>query len=165
MAYCELCDIDLEFCGHGLVERHTNAAATTRQLLISPNGTANSWRLPAESAPESPAGRPQRPPSSLSGRNVDRGPGKVAVVPWCQGMRFSRVIRLLIFFKARILESMCSSPNPDKRCLALPPRLFGRPVVAGYQHQSTAGCGRFPVSNSTMSVRSARVEEVTLAAG
>lgn len=35
MAYCELCDMDLEFCGHNLVERHTNAAAAARQLLIS----------------------------------------------------------------------------------------------------------------------------------
>lgn len=37
----ELCDMDLEFSGHGLVERRANATATTRQLLMSPNGMAH----------------------------------------------------------------------------------------------------------------------------
>jgi hypothetical protein len=41
MAFCELCDMDYEFCEHGLVERRTHAAALTRQLLISPNGMAH----------------------------------------------------------------------------------------------------------------------------
>ena len=41
MAYCELCDMDLEFCGHGLAGRHANASANASQLLISPNGMAH----------------------------------------------------------------------------------------------------------------------------
>ena len=41
MAFCELCDMDREFCEHGLVERRTHAAAIARQLLISPNGMAH----------------------------------------------------------------------------------------------------------------------------
>lgn len=139
MAYCELCDIDLEFCGHGLVERHTNAAATTRQLLISPNGTANRWRLPAESAPESPAGCPQRPPSSLSGWNVDRGPGKVAVVPWCQGMRFSPCYPLIDLLQSQnsgvhvfIAESRQTVPGTTSQAIRPPScRWLSGPVNSG----------------------------------
>jgi hypothetical protein len=41
MAYCELCDMDHEFCEHGLTDRRASAAAITRQLLISPNGMAH----------------------------------------------------------------------------------------------------------------------------
>jgi len=39
MAYCDLCDIDRDFCEDGLVEKRRNAAAT--RLLISPNGIAH----------------------------------------------------------------------------------------------------------------------------
>jgi hypothetical protein len=38
MAYCELCDIDRDFCEHGLAERRTNAATLSRELLVSPKG-------------------------------------------------------------------------------------------------------------------------------
>jgi hypothetical protein len=41
MAYCELCDMDREFCEHGLTERRRNAPTIARELLISPNGTAH----------------------------------------------------------------------------------------------------------------------------
>ena len=41
MAFCELCDMDREFCEHGLAERRTYAVAITRHLLISPNGMAH----------------------------------------------------------------------------------------------------------------------------
>jgi hypothetical protein len=36
-----LCDMDREFCEHGLAERRRNAAATASGLLISPNGIAH----------------------------------------------------------------------------------------------------------------------------
>jgi hypothetical protein len=38
VAYCELRDMDRDFCEHGLVNRRASAAAATRRLLISPNG-------------------------------------------------------------------------------------------------------------------------------
>jgi len=38
MAYCDLCDMDREFCEHGLAERRQDAVATSGGLLISPNG-------------------------------------------------------------------------------------------------------------------------------
>jgi hypothetical protein len=38
VAYCELCDMDREFCEHGLLERRTQAAAVGGQLLVSPQG-------------------------------------------------------------------------------------------------------------------------------
>jgi hypothetical protein len=38
VAYCELCDMDRDFCEHGLTDRRASAAAATRRLLISPNG-------------------------------------------------------------------------------------------------------------------------------
>lgn len=41
MAYCELCEMDREFCEHGLAERRRNAAAAASGLLISPNGIAH----------------------------------------------------------------------------------------------------------------------------
>ena len=41
MAYCELCEMDREFCEHGLAERDRNAAASTGELLISPSGEAH----------------------------------------------------------------------------------------------------------------------------
>ena len=41
MAYCELCDMNREFCEHGLVERHRNATTIARELLISPMGMAH----------------------------------------------------------------------------------------------------------------------------
>jgi hypothetical protein len=41
MAYCDLCELDREFCEHGLVEKRRNAAARADGLLISPNGIAH----------------------------------------------------------------------------------------------------------------------------
>jgi hypothetical protein len=41
MAYCDKCDMDREFCEHGLTERRRNAAASASRLLISPNGIAH----------------------------------------------------------------------------------------------------------------------------
>lgn len=41
MAYCELCEMNREFCEHGLAERRRSAATTARELLISPNGMAH----------------------------------------------------------------------------------------------------------------------------
>lgn len=41
MAYCDLCDMDREFCEHGLAEKRRNVVATVSRLLISPNGIAH----------------------------------------------------------------------------------------------------------------------------
>ena len=41
MACCEPCDMNREFCEHGLVERHRNGTAIARELLISPMGMAH----------------------------------------------------------------------------------------------------------------------------
>lgn len=41
MTYCELCDMDREFCEHGLAQRRCNAAVAVSELLISPNGKAH----------------------------------------------------------------------------------------------------------------------------
>jgi len=41
MAYCNLCEMDLEFCEHGLAARRRAATAAVGQLLISPNGMAH----------------------------------------------------------------------------------------------------------------------------
>jgi hypothetical protein len=41
MTYCELCDLDREFCEHGLQERQRNAATAVGELLISPSGMAH----------------------------------------------------------------------------------------------------------------------------
>jgi len=41
MAYCELCDLDREFCEHGRAEERAHADTAVRQLLISPNGIAH----------------------------------------------------------------------------------------------------------------------------
>lgn len=41
MAYCELCEMDREFCGHGLAERRRAATVVAGELLISPNGVAH----------------------------------------------------------------------------------------------------------------------------
>lgn len=38
MACCEPCDMNREFCEHGLVERHRNGTAIARELLIFPDG-------------------------------------------------------------------------------------------------------------------------------
>lgn len=40
MAYCELCEMDREFCPHGLADRQRVAAVVGR-LLIHPNGMAH----------------------------------------------------------------------------------------------------------------------------
>jgi len=41
MTYCDLCELDREFCEHGLAERRRNAATVASGLLISPNGIAH----------------------------------------------------------------------------------------------------------------------------
>lgn len=41
MAYCDLCEMDHEFCEHGLIERRRDAAAVVSGLLISRNGIAH----------------------------------------------------------------------------------------------------------------------------
>lgn len=41
MDYCELCEMDREFCEHGLAEKRRAAAVTAGELLISPNGVAH----------------------------------------------------------------------------------------------------------------------------
>jgi len=41
MAYCDLCDMDREFCEHGLADRRRTAGAGVTRLLISPNGIAH----------------------------------------------------------------------------------------------------------------------------
>lgn len=41
MAYCELCDMQLESCPHGLSERRADAAETATKLLIAPSGLAH----------------------------------------------------------------------------------------------------------------------------
>jgi hypothetical protein len=41
MAYCELSEMDREFCGHGLAERRKGATVVAGELLISPNGMAH----------------------------------------------------------------------------------------------------------------------------
>lgn len=41
MAYCDLCDMDQEFCEHGLTDRRRRAATGATGLLISPNGIAH----------------------------------------------------------------------------------------------------------------------------
>jgi hypothetical protein len=40
MAYCDRCDIDREFCEHGLADRRRNVVAGVSRLLVSPNGIA-----------------------------------------------------------------------------------------------------------------------------
>ena len=37
MTYCDLYDMDREFCDHGLAERRRNVAAAVDELLISPS--------------------------------------------------------------------------------------------------------------------------------
>jgi hypothetical protein len=39
--YCDLCDLDREFCEHGLADRRVNAATSSRELLVSPSGMAH----------------------------------------------------------------------------------------------------------------------------
>jgi hypothetical protein len=41
MAYCDLCDMDREFCAHGLADRRRNVVVSVSKLLISPNGIAH----------------------------------------------------------------------------------------------------------------------------
>ena len=41
MAHCELCDMDVRFCSHGLTERRASSAAVAGRLLISPKGMAH----------------------------------------------------------------------------------------------------------------------------
>jgi hypothetical protein len=41
MTYCDLCEMDREFCEHGLADRRRKAAAAANGLLISPNGVAH----------------------------------------------------------------------------------------------------------------------------
>jgi hypothetical protein len=41
MADCELCEMDREFCEHGLRDRRRAATAAAGELLISPKGMAH----------------------------------------------------------------------------------------------------------------------------
>jgi hypothetical protein len=41
MAYCELCEMNREYCEHGLQDRLRADIAAADQLLISPNGMAH----------------------------------------------------------------------------------------------------------------------------
>jgi hypothetical protein len=41
MADCELCDMDLSYCEHGLAQRRQSASADAQLLLISPNKVAH----------------------------------------------------------------------------------------------------------------------------
>lgn len=41
MAYCELCEMEREFCVHGMGDRRETAMAVAVELLISPNGMAH----------------------------------------------------------------------------------------------------------------------------
>jgi hypothetical protein len=41
MAYCELCDMDREFCEHGLADKRRSAVTIVREVLISPSGMAH----------------------------------------------------------------------------------------------------------------------------
>ena len=41
MPKCELCDMDLSYCEHGLAQRRRSASADARLLLISPNKVAH----------------------------------------------------------------------------------------------------------------------------
>src|SRR5580692_832078 len=41
MTYCDLCEMDREFCEHGLVDKRRKAAAAANGLLISPKGVAH----------------------------------------------------------------------------------------------------------------------------
>jgi hypothetical protein len=40
-AYCNPCEMDREFCEHGLADRRRTAAASASRLLITPNGIAH----------------------------------------------------------------------------------------------------------------------------
>jgi len=48
MAYCDLCDMNREFCEHGLADRRRNVVASVSKLLISPNGIAHFPGCPHE---------------------------------------------------------------------------------------------------------------------
>lgn len=41
MAYCDLCEMNREFCEHGLAEQRRAVTAVAGELLISPNGMAH----------------------------------------------------------------------------------------------------------------------------
>jgi hypothetical protein len=41
MAFCELCEMDREFCPHGLADRRRAATEIASELLISPAGMAH----------------------------------------------------------------------------------------------------------------------------
>jgi hypothetical protein len=41
VAHCELCEMDLAYCEHGLAARRQSASTAVVRLLISPNGMAH----------------------------------------------------------------------------------------------------------------------------
>lgn len=41
MAYCDLCDMDREFCEHSLAQRRRSVVASVSKLVISPNEIAH----------------------------------------------------------------------------------------------------------------------------
>lgn len=46
MTYCELCDLDRDFCPHGLADRQTEKVHSVRVLRISPTGVAHFDQCP-----------------------------------------------------------------------------------------------------------------------
>ena len=46
VANCNLCDMNRDYCEHGLTERRRAAAASAGRLLISPNSVAHFPRCP-----------------------------------------------------------------------------------------------------------------------
>jgi hypothetical protein len=48
MGYCDLCEMDREFCEHSLTEKGSAATAAAGELLISPNGHGPLPGMPAQ---------------------------------------------------------------------------------------------------------------------
>jgi hypothetical protein len=52
MAICELCDLERDFCEHGLADRRESGAKQVRKLLISPTNTAHFPGCPHKDDPD-----------------------------------------------------------------------------------------------------------------
>ena len=46
VAYCNLCEMNRDYCEHGLADRRRTAAASAGRLLISPNSVAHFPQCP-----------------------------------------------------------------------------------------------------------------------